>query len=249
VSGPRIKVLSIVGPGRSGTTLLSRILSQLEGIVIAGELRWLWQRSVVEHQPCGCSRAQTGCPVWSRIVVDTSKRPHDAAVLAVLDTTDHYIFHIVRDPRAITHSWRRIKPLPPSTGRTAMATRHLLTSISMWLLNCISAELLRCYILPDRWLFSRCEDFARNPGAVTDQILAFLGEPARGLIASDRTVVLDMHHTVEGNPNRFGISLVDIIPDDEWRLRMPRRDQACVTAATMPFLLRYGYPILNGHRA
>ncbi|MGH3921424.1 MAG: hypothetical protein ACRDTT_00840, partial [Pseudonocardiaceae bacterium] len=52
---------------------------------------------------------------------------------------------------------------------------------------------------------------------------------------------------VEGNSNRFRIGLVNVVPDDEWRSRMPRRDQACVTAATMPLLLRYGYPILNGH--
>lgn len=127
-----------------------------------------------------------------------------------------------------------------------MGTRHLMTSISMWILNCVSAELLRRYIPADRWLFTRYEDFAHDPGAVTDQILAFLAEPARGLIACDRSVVLGVHHTVEGNADRLRLGSVSIVPDDEWRGRMPRRDQACVTAATILFLLRYGYPILNG---
>lgn len=313
MSQRRTKVLSIVGPGRSGTTILGRMLGEVEGIVTAGELRWLWKRGVLEQRLCGCSRPQADCPVWSRVVtqvlgkgpgwtagdivraqqqlaaprnrvrvirsatgsgtrwaalervravttdlcsalvqvtgarvvVDTSKRPHDAAVLAAVDTVDHYVCQIVRDPRAVAHSWRRVKPLPWPTGSTAMGTRRLTASVGMWMQVCASAELLRRYIPRERWLFTRYEDFARDPGAVTDQILGFLEESARGLVAADRAVVLGVHHTVEGNPDRFRTGSVSIVPDDEWRSRMPRRHQACVTAATMPLLLRYGYPILT----
>src|SRR3712207_8311753 len=48
-----------------------------------------------------------------------SKRALDAAVLAALDTIDHYVLHIVRDPRAVAHSWRRAKPLPRSEEHTS----------------------------------------------------------------------------------------------------------------------------------
>jgi hypothetical protein len=47
-----IKTLSIVGAGRSGTTVLASILGEVEGIGSAGELRWLW-----EHGMGRCHRA------------------------------------------------------------------------------------------------------------------------------------------------------------------------------------------------
>jgi hypothetical protein len=39
-----LKVLSIVGAGRSGTTVLASILGEVGGFASAGELRWLWER-------------------------------------------------------------------------------------------------------------------------------------------------------------------------------------------------------------
>ena len=48
------RVVSIVGPGRSGTTLLGEILGEVPGVFDAGELRWLWRRGLGEDRRCGC---------------------------------------------------------------------------------------------------------------------------------------------------------------------------------------------------
>jgi hypothetical protein len=65
---PRVKVLSIVGSGRSGTTVLAAILGEVAGFFDAGELHWVWGRSLVEQRPCGCGRPPAKCPIWSRVV-------------------------------------------------------------------------------------------------------------------------------------------------------------------------------------
>ena len=61
-------MLSIVGPGRSGTTVLAGILGEADGVVDVGELRWLWQRGLLERRSCGCGLPVAECPVWSSVV-------------------------------------------------------------------------------------------------------------------------------------------------------------------------------------
>nr|MBA2560068.1 sulfotransferase [Propionibacteriales bacterium] len=246
-----LKILSIVGAGRSGTTVLASILGEIDGFASAGELRWLWERGVVEQRPCGCGETPVHCPVWSpvvsralatsdmsrqldiarqiivsqqeltrrrnllrvlfsadgghsqwsdlqrvraftgaaarafaeecsaRVVVDTSKRPLDAAVFASLEDVEHYVLHVVRDPRAVVHSWRRAKAFDVAGAKLTMGTRRLPATVRRWTANCLSAEVLRSQLPGSRWLHIRYEDFARHPQAAVAEILALLGESGK----------------------------------------------------------------------
>lgn len=62
-----MNVLFVVGPGRSGSTLLADVLGQMEGVFAAGEVRWLFQRGMLEGRPCECGRPPADCPVWGRV--------------------------------------------------------------------------------------------------------------------------------------------------------------------------------------
>ncbi len=308
-----VKVLSVVGAGRSGTTVLASILGEVDGFASAGELRWLWERGVVAQRPCGCGRAPTECEVWSpvidktlaaverdlhgttiemviaaqhdvarsrnllrvlrgveggrddwaalqvvrmvtsaacaafaevtnaRVVVDTSKRPVDAAVLAGVPDVEHYVLHIVRDPRAVVHSWRRAKSFTTAGQTRTMGTRSLQSTVRRWTGNCLSAEILRKRVPGSRWLHIRYEDFATAPRSSVERVLAFLGEAGEPPFADDHTVTLHPNHIVAGNPSRFTTGAVTIKPDDEWQRNMSRRDQRLVFLSTLPLLVRYGY--------
>jgi hypothetical protein len=306
----RIRVLSIVGPGRSGTTVLASILGEVDGVATVGELRWLFRRGLLERRPCGCGLPPEECPVWSRVlaealarrpetaadiaaaqvevgarrhrirairggtgrrhdwpaletlcgvsaellpaiadvtgcrvIVDSSKRAQDAAVLAGLDGIDLYVLHMVRDPRAVVFSWQRRKTIRVAGETRAMATRGLLSSVLRWTENSIGAELLRARVPAERWMFLRYEDFATAPRDAVGRVLEFLGERTDPPFVDERTVVLGGNHTVAGNPNRFRTGPVTVSPDDEWRRAMPRRRQLAVRALTWPFLRRYGFPL------
>jgi hypothetical protein len=63
-----VKVLYIVGGGRSGSTLLDNLLGQLDGFVSAGELRQLWQRGLIERRLCGCGVPVPECPFWTAVL-------------------------------------------------------------------------------------------------------------------------------------------------------------------------------------
>jgi hypothetical protein len=75
-----VTVLYLAGSGRSGSTLVTTILGQLDGFFAAGELRYLWQRGLVEQRPCGCGAGLRDCPVWSRVLADLP--PADPAAIA-----------------------------------------------------------------------------------------------------------------------------------------------------------------------
>ncbi len=313
----RTKVLSIVGAGRSGTTILASVLGENPGVLAAGEIRWLWQHGVIEGRPCGCALPPLRCPVWSiplqrlltpgpdgeaarspelsailtsqqevtslknrrrvirsvdartenwpalehlravtaqicaslvqatgsTVIVDTSKRAQEAAVFASIASIDHYVLHVVRDPRAVAYSWRRSKPAGPGAADQTMGTRGLLSSVKRWTENSVGAELLRRRLPPERWLFLRYEDFAAEPESTVARVTDHLGIGARTPFADDRSITLHRNHIVAGNPSRFRIGPVTIEADTEWRQGMTQRDQVAVVALALPLLLRYGYPV------
>lgn len=63
-----IDVLYIAGYGRSGSTILERVAAQLEGTASLGEMRHVWQRSLIENQLCGCGQPFDRCPYWQTVL-------------------------------------------------------------------------------------------------------------------------------------------------------------------------------------
>jgi hypothetical protein len=63
-------VLFLGGLGRSGTTLLERLLGQLPGVSALGEVVHLWQRDLVDDERCGCGDRFSTCGFWQKIGVE-----------------------------------------------------------------------------------------------------------------------------------------------------------------------------------
>ena len=61
-----VRVLYVAGSGRSGSTLLARLLDQVDGLFAAGELRYVWQRGLIEDRYCGCGLRFSACPFWTK---------------------------------------------------------------------------------------------------------------------------------------------------------------------------------------
>jgi hypothetical protein len=53
--------------GRSGSTLLERMLGELPGTCSLGELVWLWPRGVIHNERCGCGVPFHDCPFWTEV--------------------------------------------------------------------------------------------------------------------------------------------------------------------------------------
>ena len=61
------QVLYIGGLGRSGSTLLDRMLGAIDGVCSVGELVHLWERGLGQDNRCGCGRRFSSCPFWRRV--------------------------------------------------------------------------------------------------------------------------------------------------------------------------------------
>ncbi|MGF1603315.1 MAG: sulfotransferase [Thermosynechococcaceae cyanobacterium] len=63
----KIKVLYIAGFERSGSTLVNRVLGQIDGFVAWGELRDIWEHGKIENRTCTCGSSFSKCDEWSAI--------------------------------------------------------------------------------------------------------------------------------------------------------------------------------------
>ena len=81
----RVKVLFVAGAARSGTTLLDRLLGELPGFAAVGELRYLWERGLVEHRLCGCGVPVVSCPFWWTVLERAFGRRSDQLTSRIID--------------------------------------------------------------------------------------------------------------------------------------------------------------------
>lgn len=61
------RVLYLGGLGRSGTTLVERLLGELPSVCALGEIVHLWQRDIVQDERCGCGERFSGCTFWTAV--------------------------------------------------------------------------------------------------------------------------------------------------------------------------------------
>jgi hypothetical protein len=314
MSARPVKVLAIMGAGRSGSTLFDTVLGALDGFFSTGELRDLWTRGLVEHRRCGCGVGIPDCPVWqqvversdgstpslgalspslvvqwqrglartrhtprllrleragdfdtdtaslvqtmdalyqriavvsgSHVIVDSSKRPSDAALLRLLPNVDPYVVHLVRDPRAVAFSWQRDRIEPDAAdGDEHMPTRSALLSTGVWIeLNLVARLVARRYG-SRRSMLVRYEDFVRAPRRIIGTILRMLDEPVEPPVDGAGRVTLRANHTVGGNPRRFDAGMTTIRADDEWRRGLAARDEWLCSVLAAPLNLAFGYPL------
>lgn len=169
----------------------------------------------------------------SHIIVDSGKFPSEAALLPHVGGITPYYLHLVRDPRAVAHSWTKTKQyvVPMSA---ALSTAY-------WFGFNVASELVTRRH-PERSLFLRYEDFIASPAATVDSLLELIQVERSANPVKGRTVELGRNHTVTGNPDRFLSGTTLLRPgDDAWRKELVPRVKALVSALAWPLTGRYHY--------
>jgi hypothetical protein len=309
----RPTVIYLAGFGRSGSTLVERLLGEMPGASPAGELTHMWQRGVCENERCGCGQPFQQCPFWrdvgqrafggwnhvdvgrimalrsavdrsrrvplhsaaaleraflpgleeyvryyrqvyeaiaqvsgSRVVIDSSKHASLAFCLHSSPDVDLRVLHLIRDSRAVAHSWSKTIRRPDTESESRMTTYPAMTSAVRW--NIQNAALHVLSRLGAPLLRIRYEDLMRAPAATLHRMAEFAGltqQPEAEFLTADEDgqwwAELSTAHTASGNPMRFTTGRIAIRRDDQWRQTMPRGGRRIVTAATLPLLVRYGY--------
>lgn len=180
----------------------------------------------------------SGC----RWLIDSSKDPAYAFVLAAMPEVRLSMVHLVRDSRAVAFSWMKHKEIPDVHWKRAYMHRYSAAQSAAWWTTFNGL----CHAF--RWTAPRYvrlayEDFARAPDAALSRILGALGESPELPFLRGSTATLRPNHTASGNPSRFQVGEVEIRPDEQWRATMAPRDRRLVTAITLPLLAAYRYRV------
>lgn len=72
-----MKIVYIMGDGRSGSTLLDSILSNLSESISVGECNRFWVRYYEGKTRCGCGEHMQQCTLWSEVHQRLEKRLHN----------------------------------------------------------------------------------------------------------------------------------------------------------------------------
>ena len=310
---PRPLVVYILGWGRSGSSILANILGSMPGCASLGEVRYLWDRGVIENGICGCGEPFSGCGFWpglpvagatlgdisperaqelmrsigsggrrsqfpalhrasalksyfdknradldllmelyaaafersgSKVIVDASKSPFFAVnLLYPKKSFDVAFLHLVRDPRAVLHSWKKTKMREDSSDDQLFPRYSSTRSLVQWaVVNSRCERFARR--APGRYFQVRYEDFAHNWRAALLKGASSLfveTAPEAGEMPDARAAMVHAQHSISGNPSRFTVGEVKLKPDTSWREAITRMDRNLAAMICGPVAGRYGY--------
>jgi Sulfotransferase domain len=182
----------------------------------------------------------------ARVVVDSSKFPQDALLLAACGDVDLFVVHLVRDPRGVANSWlwKRDNVADP-TGKGSQVLHPVFTATRWLAWNGTVHTLVRRW-LGRRYMRLRYEEFARDPAGALTRITKMVegrARPPSAFLDGTRAKV-GPNHTAYGNRSRFVTGEITIRCDERWREEMRTKDKLLATLPALPLLRAFGYPVL-----
>jgi hypothetical protein len=83
------RVLYIAGWGRSGSTLVEGMLDQVRGFVGVGEVKFLWERGLIENRRCSCGTPIRACEFWTSVLRRAYGRTPATETVLALDSASN----------------------------------------------------------------------------------------------------------------------------------------------------------------
>lgn len=173
------------------------------------------------------------------VAIDNSKVPSHLAILQAAGLAPR-VLHLVRDGRAVAHSWaRRPKPDPAHLRPGSRMPRRSLTVAALaWSVE--NRALEKQSAGRGAYARMRYEDLCSDPESALTRAVDELALASAGH-GPPRTPEF---HTVGGNPDRFA-DLDDGEPvvrlDEEWKAGLGTLARWWLTGLLAPSLRRYGY--------
>jgi hypothetical protein len=293
------RVLFIGGEGRSGSTVLERLIASYPQTCAVGELKNLFERGVGHDELCGCGKPVVACELWSEVgrrlvggwetdagrelvqfftrvnhrlqlpliltgrgamvararsvlsvlypmiaeltgssvIVDSSKHPAWAYLLAGAPQIDLRVVHLVRHPSGVVHSWSKpvVRPHAGDGRGDQLMPAHspLEVSIRWDVFNGLFRHLAK---RPVPTVVIRYEDYVEDTDGALGVCLGLAD-----LATDARPVAMSTGHGIAGNPSRFETDLAKITRDDQWITQLGGAKHRMVSAITWPMRSAYGY--------
>jgi hypothetical protein len=281
----KIKVLCILsGFGRSGSTLLTSILSQIEGVHSLGETSFLPREAANPITLCTCGKKTPDCDYWGQVInsfddysksdwenlsksishqtrtrwmlfgfpknkrfineknhlrdylkrlilkvaakdqdqliVEDSKSTYYANILSEIEEIDLYCVQLIRDPRAVCHSWTKRVKIDPNAEIELPRFSTLKVALIWTLWNITGLKQFGKKI--GHFAILRYEDLINSPIDTVNRIGQFVGLNFKTdpWLTESSYQILNERHLFAGNPNRFNHGVIPFCLDEKWKTQM-----------------------------
>ncbi len=179
----------------------------------------------------------------ARIVVDSTKRPSTAYLLAADPRIGLRVVQMVRDPRGVLNSWSREVPLPENAGpRDHLKKRPMRQIVRRWVT--VNAMIGRLANRGVPLLVLRYEDLVTDPRAAMTSVLDLSGRipgPDDLSFIGPDGVRTGVSHAPTGGRVRFRSGPMALRLDEAWRRELPSSKQRLTSWLCRPLMRRYGY--------
>ena len=175
------------------------------------------------------------------VIVDISKRPARAALLAWAVPLDLALVHMIRDARGVAWSEKQSREVDFGVGvQKPKLSRPVARTTVRWVLDTAMSSFVRKVAhVPE--CFVRYEDFVTSPAPVLNDIGRLLDLEFQTVGARlERGETLPVRHCIAGNRLRMEGS-IRLRLDDAWKQRLTRRERRTIWAIGGWLLKRLGY--------
>ena len=246
-----LRILYIAGWGRSGSTLLDRMLGQVTGVFSCGELRDIWRRGVIENRLCGCGEPFRDCAVWSRVgeeafggwdsldvaeaqrLRDKLDRPWSPPVVMSSKAVPGADADVARYVELLTTLYRAIQQV---TGAAVIVDSSKIPTYALLLRQIPQVDLRILHLVrdPRGVVFSWQKQVVRADGDGTDQMLRYGAASASARYVFYNVMAHGMR-LLRHTPYQF-LRYEDLIADPEPVLRRVLAHAEVTAPATLAFL-------------
>jgi hypothetical protein len=255
-------LIYVGGYGRSGSTLLERLLTRSANVIGCGEVVRLTGSSRSHENKCTCGALPKNCAIWGPFLNTGLSHPQ-LTIALMKSTSDRYrimvdssktawfsmsapfrlngklkdkflLVHLVRDPRGVAWSGLWTGDDQPKSTKVRDLVRCMYTVVGWWAAN-LTCELFGI-AYPRRYVRLRYEDLVQSYEVVVADLLERFGVVDPLLNPSDDT----NRHQIYGNRMRYG-SLATIKENLSWQAEMPPAFQRTVEILSYFLRRRYGY--------
>jgi hypothetical protein len=165
----------------------------------------------------------------AKVIVDSSKNPCHARLVALVPDLDLYFVHLIRDPRGVAASNRQPKEWLPVSSPLGVTVR--------WLALTLGAAYVQSQVPTSRTL--RYEDFVKEPKSTILEIVRDLGfDAAASSFLNDSVVDLGPQHMRGSNPDKLHRGPTRVADKSG---NLPWRSRAMISVLAAPALWHYGY--------
>jgi hypothetical protein len=177
------------------------------------------------------------------VIVDSSKSPDYAYLLATVENIDVYLLHLIRDFRGVFYSHqKRVKRQDLGSNNDTFAyMQGARTERFVWYTYIAS---LKFYLLKRKMKYLRMkyEDFCSNPVVTAREIITFLEENQNlPKIAEDGEISLKKDNLgIWGNPMRMK-NKIQIHTDHQWKNKLPLGKRKLIRFLLYPLFKLYNY--------